>query len=111
MIILFKTDYLRKLCHDEQEAKRRLGALCAKKLSMRLDSLDQCDNLDQLRSMPGRCHELKGGLQGHLAIDLHAGCRLVFRPDHDPLPTKLDGGLDWRSVTNICVVAVEDYHG
>lgn len=60
--------------------------------------------------LPGRCHELKGNRMGCLAVALQGGFRLVFRPEADPPPRKDDGGLDWRSVTSIRVVSVEDYH-
>ena len=110
MIIVFKTKDLENLCNDERASKKQLGAPCAKKLRARLDDLDAMLNLEAARTLPGRCHELKGDLVGCLAISLHGGYRIVFRPSHDPIPVKEDGGLDWRSVTSICVVAVEDYH-
>lgn len=65
-----------------------------------------------VRRLPAaRCHELSGGLDGQLAVDLVHPKRLVFRPDHDPVPTKPDGGLDWTRVTRVLVTEVVDYHG
>ena len=40
-----------------------------------------------------------------------AGQRLVFRADHDPVPTREDGGIDWNSVTAVQIVEIGDYHG
>ena len=57
-----------------------------------------------------RCHELTGARSGQLAIDLIHPYRLTFRPSHNPLPTKADGGLDWTKVTDIVVIEVVDYH-
>jgi hypothetical protein len=47
---------------------------------------------------------------GQLAVDLIHPKRLVFVPDHAPVPTKDDGGLDWTGVTRIVVVEITDYH-
>lgn len=110
MIILFDTTDLEKLCNDDRTARKKLGAACAKKLRSRLDDLDAVSNLEAMRMLPGRCHELKGNLAGRLAVELQGGFRLVFRPEDEPPPLKDDGGLDWRSVTSIRVVSVEDYH-
>lgn len=64
-----------------------------------------------MRFLPAaRCHELKGDRKGSLAVDLHGGLRLVFQPDHDPSPTRADGGLDWDQVTAILITAITDYH-
>jgi len=110
VIILFDTTDLEELCNDDRSAKKKLGAPCAKKLPSRLDDLDAASNLEAMRTLPGKCHELKGDLAGCLAISLHGGFRLVFRPEHEPPPLKEDGGLDWRAVTSIRVMSVEDYH-
>jgi len=31
-------------------------------------------------------------------------------PEHDPIPTLPDGGLDWNKVTRIKILGVEDTH-
>jgi len=36
--------------------------------------------------------------------------RLIFEPDHNPVPQKPDGGLDWTQVTRIRVIEITDYH-
>jgi proteic killer suppression protein len=45
-----------------------------------------------------------------LAIDLHKGWRLVFKPEEAPSPCKSDGGLDWTKITEIRILELEDYH-
>ncbi len=82
----------------------------AKKLRQRLADLEAASALEEMRNLPGRCHELTGNLAGHLAVDLKHPYRLIFRPDHAPTPTKADGGLDWSQVTNILITDVRDYH-
>lgn len=110
MDITFASTDLQNLCNDTRIAKKKLGADCAKKLRNRLDDLATASTLAVCRTLPGRCHELKGDRAGQLAVDLHGGFRLLFRPDHDPKPTKADGGLDWNQVTRIRVEGVQDYH-
>lgn len=110
MVIIFQSDEIRKICNDNKIAAKKLGKICAGKLARRLDDLADASTLAAFRSLPGRCHELKGDLRGCLALDLHGGYRLVFRPHHTPIPQKPDGGLDWSSVTVVCILATEDYH-
>ena len=59
---------------------------------------------------PDRCHPLKGRRNEQYAVDLVHPHRLVFRPDHDPIPVKADGGIDTEQVTAITVIDIVDYH-
>lgn len=59
----------------------------------------------------GACHELKGDRKGALSLDLGHPFRLIFKPDHDPVPRLADGGLDWIQVTAITIIGIEDTHG
>ena len=110
MEISFADEALRAVCNTERELKKAYGKQRAKLMRRRLDDLDAVDNLAHMRQLPGRCHELKGNHAGQLSLDLDGPYRLIFRPNHDPLPTKLDGGLDWTRVTAITVLGVEDTH-
>lgn len=60
---------------------------------------------------PARCHELTGDRAGQLSVDLDGPYRLVFRPDHEPLPERSEGGLDWLQVTRILILEIVDTHG
>lgn len=62
-------------------------------------------------SPPHRCHELTGNKKGQLSLDLDHPYRLIFRPDHDPLPLRDEGGLDWKAVTAVEILGIEDTHG
>lgn len=90
---------------------RKYGPDNAKRIRRRLDDLAAAPNLETMRTLPGRCHELTGDLLGLLALDLKHPSRLLFEPAHDPVPTKMDGGLDWAAVTAVRMLKVEDYHG
>jgi len=53
---------------------------------------------------------LQGDRQGQLAVNGKGALRIIFVPEHDPVPAKPDGGLDWPRVTAIRIIAIEDYH-
>lgn len=44
-------------------------------------------------------------------MDLDHPYRLIIRPNHDPLPMRAEGGLDWKAVTAIVIVEIKDTHG
>ena len=111
MEISFATPRLEKLCNSAKELRGKLGPNCARRLRLRLDEMAAADCLDDLRKLPQtRCHELTGNLKGQLAVDLEHPKRLLFEPDHEPQPSKPDGGLDWQQVTKVRILSIEDYH-
>lgn len=59
---------------------------------------------------PDRLHLLTGNRRGQYAVDLVHQYRLVFKPSHDPVPLKEDGGIDKDGVTKIAILEVVDYH-
>ena len=61
--------------------------------------------------VPGNCHQLSADRDGKFAVDLWGPYRLTFAPDHDPVPTLPDGGIDKSQVTKITIEEVVDYHG
>lgn len=63
------------------------------------------------KSKPSRCHELtQGRRSGQLSVDLDHPYRLIFVPNHNPVPEREEGGLDWSQVTAIKILSVEDTH-
>lgn len=109
--ITFKSDRLREDLTEKRERRKSYGTSCAKKIKRRLDDLRAARCLQDFRHLPGRCHELKGNLKGVLSLDVDHPYRLLFVPDHDPVPTKEDGGLDWKEVTAVQIIGIEDTHG
>jgi plasmid maintenance system killer protein len=108
--IVFLNDRLANEFNDNKALNQRYGAEQAKRIRRRLDDLLAATNLEVFRTLPGRCHELKGNLAGLLALDLQHPDRLIFEPANDPIPRKADGGLDWPKVTAVRILRVEDYH-
>jgi toxin HigB-1 len=108
MDILFKTKALQKLCSNEREAKKQLGADSAKKLRTRVADLRAVARVSELSA--GRPHALKDDRSGQYALDLHGGRRLVFESANVPTPLTTDGVTDWQQVTSVRIVFIGDYH-
>ena len=111
MDIIFCKTKLKNICNDEDLCRKAFGDTRAKLLRRRLDDLRAAANLQDMKYLPGSCHELKGNLDGKLAISLDGPYRLIFAVANDPQPKKQDGGLNWDGVTRIEILGVEDYHG
>lgn len=110
MDITFKTSKLRKIFNSEKELKRAYSEN-SKKIKLRMTLLSAASNLAEVPiDKPARCHALKGNKTGQFAVDLKHPYRLVFCPDHDPLPETEEGHLDLTQVTGIKILSVEDYH-
>lgn len=91
--------------------RARFGKPLAERLQQRLAELKAAETLEDIRRLPSaRCHELSQNRQGQLAVDVVHPKRLIFKPDHNPVPWKPDGGLDWSRVTRIRVIEIIDYH-
>jgi len=111
MQITFRNKKLQKSCSVKKEAIKAYGEKRASKLMQRLMELRAFGNLSQVPHQPPfRRHELSGKLKGTYAIDLDNPYRLLFVPDHEPLPKLEDGGIDLKKVTSIQIVSIEDYH-
>lgn len=115
MDISFKNKKLAKSFNKGAQLVKIHGGPRAKKIRIRLTELRAATNLKDFwppKSPPGRCHELtEGKRSGQLSVDLDHPYRLIFTPDHDPVPKLDDGGLDWSKVTAIKILGVEDTHG
>ena len=91
--------------------QRKWGAPAARRVAQRLQELEAATSLEDMRLLPGaRCHELVGDRKGQLAAEAGPGLRLILEPDHNPPPTRPDGGLDWSAVEAVEVIELVDYH-
>ena len=82
----------------------------ASAIATRIKELQATSTLDDMRFLAGKIEELKGQRKGQFSIRLSANFRLIFEPNHDPVPTKADGGISWVAVTRVKILEVEDYH-
>jgi hypothetical protein len=48
---------------------------------------------------------------GQFAMYLWGPYRLVFEPDHEPIPRLADGGINLTEVTKVIIREVVNYHG
>lgn len=110
MEITFKNKKFQKICNSEKELIKAYGKSCARKIRSRLDDLQAAINLEKFKTLPGRCHELKGDKKGQLSLDLEHPLRLIFKPSNQDVKKKEDGGLDWASVNAVKIIDVEDTH-
>ncbi len=111
MDITFTNHRLEDLMNDERKFIRKYGQQNFKELTDRMMVLINSNNLSEISiHPPERCHELKGNRKGTFAVLLKNPLRLIFEPDHDPVPTKEDGGIDLTQVTAITILEITDYH-
>ena len=109
MNVFYKTSKLRKSMASLSDISANYGTR-ARLVSQRKNDLEAAPTLETMRTLGGDCHELTGNLKGKLAIRISGNHRIIFKPANDTTPTK-DGGLDWKQITEITILAIgEDYH-
>ena len=109
MDIAFRTRKLERAFNSVTALQKTYGAQMSKVIMMRMAVLKAARNLALVpTTRPERRHQLSGNREGQFAVDLVH--RLVFEPNHRPLPRKDDGGIDTEQVTVITILDVIDYH-
>lgn len=110
MDIVFKNNKFEKECNNQRLLEKQHGKERAKRIRRRLDDLRAANVLEDMRNLPGRCHELLHDRSGQLSLDLDHPYRLIFESANEPIPTKPDGGIDWTKVTAVMILGVENTH-
>lgn len=110
MKITFSDKKLRKLANDDRLMVKELGKERAKLLRRRLNQLEDAENLEQVRHLPGHYHELTGNRKGQWACDLDQPYRLIFTPHENPIPANEDGQYIWLEITGVEIIEVTNYH-
>ena len=111
MDIAFRTRKLEKTFNVADALQKTYGARMAKAIMMRMAVLNAARSLALVPTTPpDRRHQLSGDRDEQFAVDLAHPHRLVFEPNHRPLPRKRDGGIDTEQVTAITILDVVDYH-
>jgi proteic killer suppression protein len=109
--ILFATGKLEKEFNTDKQLSKKYGDR-AKFIKRRLAELAAAETLEDLRGLPqAKCHELIGDRAGQLSVVVSYPYCLIFVPVTDHEIHHPDGGLNWRAVTTIRVLGVENYHG
>ena len=114
MKLYFRTRKLQTALEDAAGRKRAYGADMAKKIEIRLTTLQAAESLYDLwppLKLPERCHQLKGDLAGTFSIDLKHPHRLLFVPVELPALPDDDPQTLWKACTTIEITDVADTHG
>ena len=110
MNIKFCNNKLKKYANKDRDGQKNLGAKRFKLFKRRLDQIKSAKNLEDLRYVPGRFHELKENKKGQWACDLDHPYRLIFTPQENPIPKDKDGKYIWVEILGVEIVKIEDYH-
>jgi proteic killer suppression protein len=108
--ITFKNNKLEKQLTIPKEMKKTFGTM-AKKINQRMKEIEASENLAVLMRIPAaNCHELTGDRRREFAVNISVNFRLIFTPDHFPLPVKEDQSVDAIRVIAVRIAGTEDYH-
>ena len=111
MEISFESNKLSKVFNSKKKLIQEYGPRNAEVIMRRMIVLQAAPSLNDVpHRPPERRHELGQNRAGQFAVDLMHPYRLVFRPNHDTISLKADGGIDLKQVTAITIIEVEDYH-
>ncbi len=116
MNISYKNKKIEKEFNEEKRLIKNYGPKQTKRIQARQKAIRAAASLYDFwppKSGPEKCHELAEGKRKkefQLSMDLAQPYRLIFIPNHAPVPIKEDGGLDWERVTAVKILGVEDTH-
>ena len=114
MDVEFKSKKIRKIFENEKKLLVKYGSRRTEFIKRRMYELLAASCLEDLRNLPGvRLHQhtrSKGQKKAVFSVDLDHPYRLLFESAKDPEPTLPGGGVDWESVTEICIIGVENPH-
>lgn len=110
MDIAFRTRKLEKTFNSARALQMEYGARMAKVIMMRMSVLKAARTLEMVPpTPPDRRHQLQGSRAGQYAVDLVHPNRLIFEPNHEPIPRKDDGGIDTNQVSAVMIIDVVGY--
>ncbi|MCC5915753.1 MAG: type II toxin-antitoxin system RelE/ParE family toxin [Cryomorphaceae bacterium] len=110
MQLSYKTNKLKTSLTTDKGLAKNYGRL-AKKIKQRITQLKSADNLEDILKLPVlRLHQHIGKSKGIWSIDIQENWRILFTIQHNPIPTREDGGILLQEVTIIRIESVEDPH-
>jgi len=111
MEVSFINNKLSKLLNSQKETLRTYGADNGRRILLRLQQVVVSANLAEFSKLPQtRVHELKANRDEQISVDVKHPYRLLMVPDHEEIPRKTDGGLDWRRITKVTITEITDTH-
>ena len=106
--LAFATLKVRSLCECQATAEKEYGCAVAKQLRARLADLREADTVLELPL--GRRREIPSEPHNLYAVDLAKGYRLVMQANHNRIPVRETGNVDWSEVTRVMIMRIEDSH-
>ncbi len=112
MDVEFNKNKMKKTCESGKDLIRTFGQSRARKIQRRLTVLGEADCLEHISHRPPeRRHQLSGNRDEEFTVDIEDQWRIIFKPNHDEIPRKEDGGIDISKVTSILIIDIcEDTH-
>lgn len=110
MDIKFTDKKLEKLANNDRKMLKELGKVRAEKFRLRLFQLQNVQNLEEIRHLPGHFHELIGNRKGQWACDLDQPYRLIFKPQEKLIPTDPNGRFIWIEIKAVEIIEINNYH-
>lgn len=111
MEVSFINKKLAKLLNSQKETLRAFGPDNGKRILLRLQQIAYASNLAELALLPQtRVHELSNNRDEQISVDVKHPFRLLIVADHEEIPRKVDGGLDWHLITMIKVIDITNTH-
>jgi proteic killer suppression protein len=110
MNLNFSDKKLEKYANNDRMGSKKLGEKRFKKFKQRLDQLKASKTLEDVKSQPGRFHELTSDRKGQWACDLDHPYRLIFEPQENPIPIDNDGKYIWVEIKGVEIIEIDDYH-
>ena len=106
MQVVYADKELARCAGERAYAVRKMGQRRADVYMERLNDLRGAANLDDLKDVPGRYHELTGNRAGQWACDLDHPYRLIFKP-----VLNSDGNVIGLIVEQtVSILEIVDYH-
>ncbi|MBR3852031.1 MAG: killer suppression protein HigA [Fibrobacter sp.] len=107
MQVVYADKEMARCAGDKAYAVRKMGQRRADAYSVRIDALHRAVDLDALKNVAGRFHELTGNRAGQWACDLDHPYRLIFKP-----VLNSDGNIVGLIVEQIVsILEIVNYHG
>ena len=110
MEIYFKDKKIAKIFNSKKELIKKYGNNIGKKIMQRLDDMKAAKNLEELMTLPGNHHPLRGDREGQFACSVGQPYRLIYEVANNPIPTDEKGNLIYKEVTMIIIIEIIDYH-
>ena len=96
---------------SEREIVRNYGADNGRRIGLRLQNIRDAATLEELSKLPQtRVHEMKADRNEQISVDAKHPYRLILVANHEEIPRKSDGGLDWTRITKVQLIEIIDTH-